>query len=127
MPRLSLAVVLLSWLLPVAAQAQSYNGFIITGQMNIYGAGFGDAPAPGGGVGGQTPPVAAITIPGPVQLTFSSVTGTVQCAVPEPFNGPDGGTAAGGVTNILAFRDLSGIIHSNRTMFLAGVFRDAAA
>ncbi|MBL8823970.1 MAG: PEP-CTERM sorting domain-containing protein [Planctomycetia bacterium] len=47
-------------------------------------------------------------------------------ADPEPLNGPDGGTAAGGVTNLFPHRDLSGIIHSNRTMFLVGVFRDSA-
>lgn len=104
--------------------AQSYTGFAVTGQNNIYGAGFGDAPAPGGGTGGTAPPVAAIGLPGPLQLTFSAVTGTVQCSVSDPFNGPDGGTGAGGVTNLLPFRDISGLVHSNRTMFLVGVFRD---
>lgn len=105
--------------------AQSYSGVAISGTANIYGAGFGDAPAPGGGTGGIPPVSAAIGIPGPAKLMFSSVTGQVQCSVSDPFNGPDGGTGAGGVTNMNAFRDISGLFHGNRTMFLVGVFRDS--
>lgn len=105
--------------------SQSYTGVVIDGQANIFGAGFGDTPAPGGGTGGVLAPVAAIGLSGPLQLTFSSVTGQVSCAVPEPFNTADGGIFAGGVTNINSHRDLAGIIHSNRTMFLVGVFRNS--
>ncbi|HMP04110.1 MAG TPA: PEP-CTERM sorting domain-containing protein [Gemmatales bacterium] len=119
-----LAVVASYLVLVPSAHAQSYFGVTIDAQHNIYGAGFGDAPAPSGGGGGLAPPVATIGLTGPLQLTFSSVTGLVTCSVSDPFNGPDGGTGAGGVTNLLSFRDVSGIIHSNRTMFLVGVFRD---
>jgi hypothetical protein len=110
-----------------AADGQTYSGFAIDGRANIFGAGFGDAPAPGGGSGGLPPPVADITLPGPVVLRFSSVTGLVRSAVPEPQNGPDGGTSSTGTTDILSHRDVSGIVHPNRTLFLVGVFRDAGA
>lgn len=127
LPVRALAAAVFFGLMAPIAGAQSYSGFVVTGQMNIFGAGFGDAPAPGGGTGGVAAPAAAIGQPGPLMLTFSSVTGTVQCSVSDPVNGPDGGTGAGGVTNLTSFRDVSGIIHSNRTMFLVGVFRDASA
>jgi hypothetical protein len=120
-------VVLLAVGLPISsAWGQSYTGFVIEGQHNIYGAGFGDAPQPAGGGGGLPPPVATIGLPGPLYLTFTSVTGTVQCFGSAAPNGPDGGTEAGGVTNLTPHRDISGILHSNRTMFLVGVFRDSS-
>lgn len=120
-------LVLLAVGLPVGtAWGQSYTGFVIQGQHNIYGSGFGDAPDPGGGGGGLPPPVATIGLPGPLYLTFSSVTGSVQCFSSAAPNGPDGGTEAGGTTNLTSHRDISGIQHSNRTMFLVGVFRDSS-
>ncbi len=124
---ISAAVAWMFWGWAGVAYGQSYTGVTISAAANIYGAGFDDAPAPGGGTGGLPPIVAAITIPDPVKLTFSSVTGLVRCSVSDPLNGPDGGTGAGGVTNMESFRDVSGLIHSNRTMFLVGVFRDSNA
>jgi Ca2+-binding RTX toxin-like protein len=59
-------------------------------------------------------------------LTFSSVTGSVSCCSGGggTFNGPDGGLLASGTTNITSFNGIAGIIHTNRTMFLVGVFLD---
>lgn len=116
-------VVLLA--LPAGLLAQTYSGVVVSGQANIFGSGFGDAPAPAGGGGGVIPVESAITVAGPAILTFSSVTGLVQCAAAAAPNGPDGGTEATGNTDILSWRDVSGVVHPNRTMFLMGVFRDA--
>lgn len=121
-----LATVVLLLALPAGLLAQTYSGVVVSGQANIFGSGFGDAPAPQGGGGGVIPVESAITVAGPAVLTFSSVTGLVRCAVFAADNGPDGGVEATGDTYIISYRDISGIIHPNRTMFLVGAFRDSS-
>ena len=117
-----LTLVFLFLLAPVQARADI---IAISGMANIFGAGHATAPSPGGGGGGVLPPSVTF-VPGLSRiLTFSSVTGTVSCCGGFGPNGPDGGTTAGGSTNISSLNGISGIVHDNRTMFLAGVFLNA--
>jgi hypothetical protein len=42
---------------------------------------------------------------------------------PSRFDGPDGGTSAGGATDVLSYGGIAGLVHgANRTLFLTGVF-----
>jgi hypothetical protein len=63
--------------------------------------------------------------PGQV-LSFTSVVGNVACFGGEAYYGPDGSEGAASCdsvdTNISAFGGISGIRHTNSTMFLVGVF-----
>ncbi len=100
----------------------------VDGKANIFGAGHATAPAPGGGTGGILPPSVSFAA-GPNQvLTFSSVTGEVSCCDTDPstsvrFNGPDGGAFPTlDDTGISSWGGISGLIHTNRIMFLTGVF-----
>jgi hypothetical protein len=96
----------------------------ISGQSNIFGAGKTSAPAPGGGFGGQLPPVFNFAAgPGQV-LTFSNISGIVNYSGASPAtstngNG-DGGYLSG--TNILSYGGISGIRSDNAFAFLVGVF-----
>ena len=96
----------------------------VSGQANIYGAGLMVPPAPGGGGGGVLPKeVDLSTLGNPAVLDFPSVTGTVSgWAAAGGYNGPDGGPSWGGVTNVPAWRGISGIQDAHATMFLVGVF-----
>ena len=59
-------------------------------------------------------------------LTFTSVAGRVSCCSGgDEFNDADGGTFAGGVTDVQSAGGISGITHPNKTMFLVGVFTDS--
>jgi hypothetical protein len=101
----------------------------IPGTANIFGAGLATPPAPGGGGGGTLPVL--IELPAfrsGEYFSMSAVFGSVSCCsgAGGTFNGPDGGSAAGGSTNVQSEGNISGLIHSSSTMFLAGVFITAA-
>jgi hypothetical protein len=88
---------------------------------NIFGAGYGDTPAPGGGGGGTQPPGWGLPAGSGRVVTFPRVTGTVSpVESSEPFNGPEG--SGSGSTDIETWRGISGILHGRNGMFLAGVF-----
>jgi hypothetical protein len=113
------AVVLL--LAPVQAVADL---LVVDAQAHIFGAGHAAPPAPSGGGAGLLPPSVGFTAgPGRI-LTFGSVTGVVS-----PFgsfvNGPDGGTDFP-FTDIESFGGIAGLTHTNRTMFLVGLFLDGS-
>jgi hypothetical protein len=96
----------------------------ISGDSNIFGAGKTSAPAPGGGLGGQLPPMYNFAAAAGQVLTFSNISGSVNYsgAVPATSangNG-DGGYLSG--TNILSYGGISGIRHDNTFGFLVGVF-----
>ena len=97
----------------------------VNAKSNIFRAGQGDPDALGGG---KAPPSVTIA-PGAGQiLSFSGVTGRVSCCSGgEEFNDADGGTFAGGVTDVESAGGISGITHPNKTMFLVGVFTDGSA
>lgn len=97
----------------------------ISGDSNIFGAGKTSAPAPGGGFGGQLPPMLDFAAgPGKV-LTFSNISGSIYYSgdyAPAFTNGiGDGGTFVPG-TNISSYGGISGIRNDNRFGFLVGVF-----
>lgn len=93
----------------------------VDAKANIFNA--GESSPSGGGV---LPPSFSFAAGADLTLTFSSVTGTISCCGGgvSSFNGPDGGTQAGGNTNINSASGVSGLIHSGATMFLVGVFTD---
>ena len=94
----------------------------VNAKSNIFRAGTGPTDALGGGE--LAPSVTFEAGPGNV-LTFTSVTGRVSCCSGgDEFNDADGGTFAGGVTNVESAGGISGITHPNKTMFLVGVFTD---
>ena len=92
----------------------------INAKANIFRASGGDAEANGGGL--VAPSVTFDPRAGNV-LTFSDVAGNVSCCGGgDEFNDADGGTFAGGVTDVESSSGISGITHPNKTMFLVGVF-----
>ena len=96
----------------------------ISGDSNIFGAGKTSAPAPGGGFGGQLPPMFDFAAgPGKV-LTFSNISGSIYFSgdyAPAFTNGiGDGGSSSG--TNISSYGGISGIRNDNAIAFLVGVF-----
>jgi hypothetical protein len=118
-------LVLVTVALLTSVQARS-DMLTVSAQANIFGAGHAVPPAPGGGGGGVLPSAVSFTPDSNLVLTFSSVTGSVSCCSGGggTFNAPDGGLLASGTTDITSFNGIAGIIHTNRTMFLVGVFLD---
>jgi hypothetical protein len=97
----------------------------VDARANVFRAGTGEEAANSGGV--PAPSVTFDAGPGKV-LTFSEVKGRVSCCGGgEEFNEADGGTFAGGVTDVESAGGISGITHSDKTMFLVGVFTDNSA
>jgi hypothetical protein len=98
----------------------------VSGQANIFGAGHADPPAPGGGGGGILPPGFELPAGTNRILTFSSVTGIVNCCSGDPAldNGADGRPPVGDFTDINSFGGISGVVDFERVMFLVGVFLD---
>ena len=96
----------------------------ISGDSNIFGAGKTSAPDPGGGLGGQLPPMFNFAAAAGQVLTFSNISGSVNYhwAAPESStNGiGDGGYLYG--TNIWSYGGISGIRNDNAFGFLVGVF-----
>jgi hypothetical protein len=87
---------------------------------NVFAAGVGGLKANGGG---KKPVIVAFEPFKRQVLLFTSVLDKVSCCSGgNTFNGPEGGTNAGGSTDILSSGGISGIIDHNRTMFLVGVF-----
>ncbi|HXI61720.1 MAG TPA: hypothetical protein VNF70_03385 [Pyrinomonadaceae bacterium] len=94
----------------------------INAKSNVFAAGEGGLNPNGGGVAA---PSVTIEPRAGLVLTFSSVAGRVSCCGDgEEFNDADGGTFAGGVTDVESAGGISGITHPNKTMFLVGVFTD---
>ena len=92
----------------------------VDAQANVFGAGVGGIKANGGG----KKPVVIQFEPFKKQvLWFTNIAGKVSCCSGgSTFNGPEGGTNAGGSTDIQSSGGISGIIDKKRTMFLVGVF-----
>ena len=91
------------------------NVLTIQGTANIFAS--GQVSASDG-----TLPQSTVFAGSNLQLIFSSVTGLVNCCSSAPDSPPDGGTGAGGNTNINSLNGISGIIDSSRTLFLVGMF-----
>jgi len=103
-------------------ERRTFSMLTINAKANIFRAGSGSADENGGGE--PAPSVNFSAGPGNL-LTFSNVSGTVSCCGGgDDFNDADGGTFAGGVTDVESAGGISGITHPNKTMFLVGVFTD---
>jgi hypothetical protein len=101
------------------------GNFKVNAKSNVFRAGTGEKDELGGGE--PAPSVNFAASAGNV-LTFTSVTGRISCCSGgDEFNDADGGTFAGGVTNVESAGGISGITHPNKTMFLVGVFTDNTA
>lgn len=99
---------------------------IVPGNANIYGAGHLVPPNPNGGGRGVLPPAFSFPVASNQVLVFNAVTGSVRLDRNDhPFegNGADGGPLFER-TDVHACNGLSGIVHSEKTLFLAGVFLD---
>jgi hypothetical protein len=96
----------------------------ISADSNILGAGKISAPAPGGGTGGQLPPLYNFAAATGQVLTFSNISGSVNySAFPETStNGIGDGRAYLSGTNISSYGGISGIRNDNAIGFLVGVF-----
>lgn len=98
---------------------------VVPGTSNVFGAQNGTNPDPGGGGGGTAPiQIVLPAVQSGAWFSVSAAFGSVSCCLGNPgsFNGPEGGTAASGNTDVNSFENISGIIHTGRTMFLTGVF-----
>ena len=101
----------------------------ISGDSNIFGAGKISAPAPGGGTGGQLPPMFNFAAAAGQVLTFSNISGSVNYAASSTGStnaSGDGGAYSPG-TNILSYGGISGIRKDNAFGFLVGVFINDSA
>ena len=100
----------------------------VPANANIFGAGHSVPPAPGGAGEGVLPPSydLGFTVGSGVQLTFSSVTGSVilNSGSGDNANDPDGVGAGSASTIVNSFGGIGGIIAPNAG-FLVGVFEDA--
>jgi hypothetical protein len=103
----------------------SFHTVTINAKSNIFRAGTGDLEETGGG---EAPASVSFEPRAGLVLTFEKVSGRVSCCSGgEEFNDADGGTFAGGVTDVESAGGISGITHPNKTMFLVGVFTDNSA
>jgi hypothetical protein len=95
----------------------------VDAKSNIFGAGHSSLPPASNGTAGAGVKPRSSSVAGHSgdAVSFSRVTGQVTCTN-APTSGPDGGTCAGGVTNINSLQGISGIVDVNRTMFMVGVF-----
>jgi hypothetical protein len=96
----------------------------ISGDSNIFGAGKISAPAPGGGTGGQLPPMFNFAAAAGQVLTFSNISGIVNFSASPATstNGIGDGRAFLSGTNISSYGGISGIRNDNAIAFLVGVF-----
>lgn len=95
---------------------------MLDGRSDIYSAGAATANPDRGGV----LPTRITLAPGGSVITFERVVGKSGCMADAAF-GPDGGDCAGGNTNLETAGTISGIVASDRTLFMVGVFLGKAA
>jgi hypothetical protein len=95
----------------------------VSGRANIFGAGHAEAPDPGSGGGGRLPELVPLDISGGSEVTFPCTTGIVDCCNGTPNSDPSGPEGSDSWhTSIESFGGISGVIHENRGIFIAGVF-----
>jgi hypothetical protein len=96
----------------------------IPATANLYAAGHATAPAPGGGGPGTMPPVIALPAGQRVSVLVACDVGSVR-AGPDPWGwGSADGKRVGRFTrtDVTSWGGVSGVIHRNAVLFLAGVF-----
>ncbi len=95
----------------------------ISADSNIFGAGKTSAPAPGGGTGGQLPPLYNFAAAAGQVLTFSNISGNVSYSgSPLVSNVSGDGRAFLSGTNISSVGGISGLRNDKAIGFLVGVF-----
>ncbi|CAN5780474.1 hypothetical protein BH23CHL7_BH23CHL7_06760 [soil metagenome] len=92
----------------------------VSSRANIFGAGHAVAPEPGGGGGGDLPPVVELPSGPDIVVTFPCVTGRISCCSGASESSANGTTDYS--TNIFSYQGISGISHGRRSVFLVGVF-----
>ncbi|HKX00766.1 MAG TPA: BACON domain-containing carbohydrate-binding protein [Bryobacteraceae bacterium] len=103
----------------IASSAGTGTTLTIPATANIFAAGRDSA------FDGTVPPSFWFSAGSGAVVTFSNVTGSVNCTTGAPMNGPDGSVScAGGSTSINSYQGISGIVDGHKSMFLAGVFLD---
>ena len=103
----------------IATSASTGTTLTIPATANIFAAGRDSA------FDGTMPPSFWFSASPGAVVTFSNVTGSVNCTTGAPMNGPDGSpSCAGGATNINSYQGISGIVDGQKSMFLTGVFLD---
>ncbi len=108
------------WLV-LAGRIAAQTTVSVSGLANIYGSGFGSTP------GGGVVSVEYLLPAGTSVVTFTNVTGSASFDTGTGAYYPaDGGTGWGARTEVTTLNSLSGITHTDRTVFLTGVFLDAA-
>ena len=95
---------------------------IVSSRANIWGAGHDEAPSPGGGGGGELPPLVDLEVSEGTEVSFPCTSGTVDCCSGSMFSAPAGPEGSVWSTRISPYQGLSGILHDKRGVFLAGVF-----
>ena len=94
----------------------------VDGRADVYSSGLAEADP---GRAGKLPAILTL-VPRGGFLTLRNVKGAVGCMA-EASAPADGGTCAGGDTNILTASGISGIANHQHTQFLAGVFLGPSA
>lgn len=97
--------------------------YTVSSKANLYATDLEVAPDPGGGGGGRFPIEVTLPAVGPDRVVvFPEIEGAIAAGVnpPFPLHGADGSTLL--TTNVTSFQGISGMVHSTRSMFLAGVF-----
>ena len=93
---------------------------VVDGRADIYSSGL---PAADPGRGGRLPALLGL-VAGGGYITFNKVKGVVGCMAGHT-TPPDGGSCAGGDTNIRPANGISGIVNHGHSQFLVGVFLTA--
>ena len=106
---------------PVAVEGELGRPMTVPAEANIFGAGYKQPPAPGGGGPGVLPPVWRLREAAHRIVSFRRVTGRVTPIV--GMAGENGSAGDGvGPTDVTSFGGISGIVHRRNGMFLVGVF-----
>ncbi|QBB70149.1 hypothetical protein ELE36_07095 [Pseudolysobacter antarcticus] len=116
----ALPFTLLSIMIPDASAVP--RTVTVSDTSNIIGAGHSVAPSPGGGGGGTLPPVFTFAANSGFVFRPSSVVGTTSLT--PGYDGVNGEGSGAFSTNISSYGGISGIIDTNRSGFLVGVFLD---
>jgi hypothetical protein len=91
---------------------------MVDGRADIYSSALAKPDPARAGV-----PVAIVGLPkGATQITFDHVAGKVGCNGGDAASPPDGGSCAGGNTDLQPASGISGVIDHKSTQFLVGVF-----
>ncbi|MFZ4660948.1 MAG: RHS repeat-associated core domain-containing protein [Caldilineaceae bacterium] len=98
----------------------------VDAKSNIFASGHPVPPAPSGGGGGVRPSGIQFLANSGQVFTFPAVSGNISANTNAcGYNGPDGATlTCASSTSILSYGGIAGIVHTDKFLFLTGVFID---